>query len=70
MAREAGLRFTPLGYESCELLIRKELAADDGVASLVRAARSPEFRAFLRSVERDCTDTDPADGTPRDALPA
>jgi len=70
MAREAGLRFTPLGYESCELLIRKELAADDGVASLVRAARSPEFRAFLRSMERDRTDTDPAGGTPRDALPA
>jgi putative molybdopterin biosynthesis protein len=70
MAREAGLRFTPLGYESCELLIRKELAADDGVASLVRAARSPEFRAFLRSMERDRTDTDPAGGTSRDALPA
>ncbi|PKL61427.1 MAG: molybdopterin biosynthesis protein [Methanomicrobiales archaeon HGW-Methanomicrobiales-2] len=70
MAREAGLRFTLLGYESCELLIRKELAADDGVASLVRAARSPEFRAFLRSAGRDRTDTDPAGGTSRDALPA
>ncbi len=45
-AEEAGLRFTPLGYESCELLIRQELAADDGVASLIRAARSPEFRAY------------------------
>ncbi|WP_337589810.1 substrate-binding domain-containing protein [Methanoculleus bourgensis] len=26
MAREAGLRFTPLGYETCDLLIREELA--------------------------------------------
>ena len=47
VAREAGLRFTSLGYESCDLLIREELADDDGVASLIRAARSPEFRAAL-----------------------
>ena len=51
MAREAGLRFTPLGYESCELLIRKELAGDDGIASLIRTAQSPEFRERLRSLE-------------------
>ncbi|MCK9276884.1 MAG: molybdopterin biosynthesis protein [Methanoculleus sp.] len=48
-AREAGLRFTPLGYESCDLLVREELVADEGVASLIRAARSPELRAFLSS---------------------
>ena len=52
MAREAGLRFTPLGYETRYLLVRKELAADEGVASLVRAARSPEFEEHLRSRER------------------
>ena len=52
MAREAGLRFTPLGYETRYLLVRKELAADEGVASLVRAARSPEFEEHLRSREK------------------
>ena len=40
-AREAGLRFTPLGYESCDLVVRRELAADEGAATLIRAARSP-----------------------------
>jgi len=52
MAREAGLRFTPLGYETCDLLIREELAGDEGVASLIRAARSPEFKERLQSVKR------------------
>ena len=52
MARDAGLRFTPLGYESCDLLIREECAEDEGVASLIRAARSPEFKERLQSLER------------------
>jgi putative molybdopterin biosynthesis protein len=51
MARDAGLRFTPLGYESCELLIREESAGDEGVASLIQVARSPEFKERLRSLE-------------------
>ncbi|WP_332449898.1 substrate-binding domain-containing protein [Methanoculleus sp.] len=59
-AREAGLRFTPLGYESCDLLVQRELAADEGVASLIRAARSPAFGEFIRSTGRDRTD--PVDG--------
>ncbi|MFA7198089.1 MAG: molybdopterin biosynthesis protein [Methanoculleus sp.] len=52
-AREAGLRFTPLGYESCDLVVQRELAADEGVASLIRAARSPAFGEFIRSTGRD-----------------
>lgn len=52
MAREAGLRFTPLGYETCDLLIREELAGDEGVASLIRAARSPEFPERLQPLEK------------------
>ena len=43
-ARKAGLRFIPLGYETCDLLVREELAGDDGVADLIRAAQSPEFQ--------------------------
>jgi putative molybdopterin biosynthesis protein len=70
MAQEAGLRFTPLGYESCDLVIRQELAADDGVANLIRAARSSEFQALLRAAGRDRTDPNPAGGAPRNALPA
>ncbi|WP_292518059.1 molybdopterin biosynthesis protein [Methanoculleus sp.] len=65
MAREAGLRFTPLGYESYDLVIRKELAADKGVAALIRAARSSELRAFLNAAGRA-----PADGASGEALPA
>ena len=65
MAREAGLRFTPLGYESYDLVIRKELAADDGVAALIRAAHSPELRALLRAAGRA-----PVDGASGDVLPA
>lgn len=45
VAEEAGLRFTPIGYESCDLVVRKDLAADDGVAALIRIARSPESHA-------------------------
>ncbi len=51
MARDAGLQFTSLGYESCELLIREESAGDEGVASLIQAARSPEFKERLQSLE-------------------
>lgn len=58
LAREAGLRFTPLGYESCDLVVRKEHVADDGVAALIRAVRSPAFRTYLRSTGRDRTDAD------------
>ncbi|HOI14159.1 MAG TPA: molybdopterin-binding protein [Methanoculleus sp.] len=57
-AREAGLRFTSIGYELCDLAVREELAADDGVAALIRAARSPKFRAYLRTVGRDPGDGD------------
>jgi putative molybdopterin biosynthesis protein len=52
MAREAGLRFTPLGYETCDLLIREELAGDEAVARLIQAARSPEFQEHLQSLKR------------------
>lgn len=52
MAREAELRFTPLGYESCDLLVREERADDEGVACLVRVIRSPEFQEQLQSLER------------------
>ncbi|PKL55774.1 MAG: molybdenum cofactor biosynthesis protein [Methanomicrobiales archaeon HGW-Methanomicrobiales-6] len=55
-AREAGLRFTPIGHESCDLVVREELAADEGVAALILAARSPEFRAYLRAVGREPED--------------
>jgi putative molybdopterin biosynthesis protein len=51
-AREAGLRFIPLGYETRDLLVREELAADEGVACLIRSARSPEFGERLRSLAR------------------
>jgi len=51
-ARKAGLRCIPLGYETCDLLIREELAGDDGVADLIRVARSPEFQERLRSLKR------------------
>ncbi|NLA38144.1 MAG: molybdopterin biosynthesis protein [Methanomicrobiales archaeon] len=51
-ARAAGLRFTPLGHESCDLLVREDLAGVVGVADLIRAARSPEFQEQLRSLER------------------
>ena len=51
-ARKAGLRCTPLGYETCDLLIREELAGDDGVTDLIRVARSPEFQERLRSLKR------------------
>ncbi|ABN56981.1 MULTISPECIES: molybdopterin-binding protein [Methanoculleus] len=57
-AREAGLRFTPIGCESCDLVIREELAADEGVAALIEAVRSPEFRAYLHSIGRDPGDGD------------
>jgi putative molybdopterin biosynthesis protein len=57
-AREAGLRFTPIGYESCDLVVRKEVAADESVAALIEAARSPEFRAYLRAIGRDPEDGD------------
>lgn len=57
-AREAGLRFTSIGCESCDLVVREELAADEGVAALIEAARSPEFRAYLRSIGRDSRDGD------------
>ncbi|WP_243670668.1 hypothetical protein [Methanoculleus chikugoensis] len=54
-----GLRFTSIGYESCDLVIREELAAGEGVAALVEAARSPGgFRAYLRSIGRDPGDGD------------
>ena len=46
-AREAGLRFIPLGYETHDLLIREDLSADEGVACLIRVARSPEFQGRL-----------------------
>jgi len=52
MAREAELWFTPLGYETCDLLIREELAGDEAVARLIQAARSPEFQEHLQSLKR------------------
>ena len=57
-AREAGLRFTSIGYESCDLVIPEELAAGEGVAALIEAARSPGFRAYLRAIGRDPRDGD------------
>lgn len=60
-AREAGLRFTSIGYESCDLAMREELAADEGVAALIEAARSPEFRAYLRAIGREPGDGDAPD---------
>ncbi len=52
-ARAAGLRFTSIGHETCDLVVREEFAADEGVAALIEAARSPEFRAYLRAAGRD-----------------
>lgn len=60
-AREAGLRFASIGCESCDLLVREELAADKGVAALIEAARSPGFRAYLRTIGRDPGDGDAPD---------
>jgi len=53
-AREAGLlSFTPIGYESFNLVIRQEVAAEGGVAALIRTARSREFRASLLAAGRE-----------------
>jgi putative molybdopterin biosynthesis protein len=69
-AEEAGLRFIPVGHELCDLVIRKEFVADERIANLVRAVRSPGFQAFLRAAGRDRTDPEPVDGASHGALPA
>lgn len=57
-ARGVGLRFTSIGYESCDLVIREDLAADEGITALIEAVRSPEFRAHLRAIGRGPGDGD------------
>jgi len=64
-AREAGLSFIPIGYESCNLVIRGEVASEGGIAALIRTTRSQEFRAYLRTIGRE-----PAGGAGDEPLPA
>jgi putative molybdopterin biosynthesis protein len=52
LAARAGLAFSPLGFESLDLFIRREMTDDRGIASLIGAIQSQEFQLELRSMGR------------------